>query len=96
MGRPGAVLTPPRALIVSMSLRPGILRRVALQQSPLPLPRLLLSCDDTLVEARLLQRTAICPFFPGLTKHPHSMLSHPRGSLQALHSVPDFPVPTFL
>jgi len=72
MGGSGAALSPPRTLIVSMSLRPGIPGRVALQQSPLPLPRLGLSCEETVVKARLLQRMATCPFFRGLNKRPHS------------------------
>ena len=70
--RRDAAVGPHPALIVSMSLRPGIPWRVALQQSPLPLPRLELSCDDTLADASPLQQTATCPFFCGLTKRPHS------------------------
>ena len=75
--RRDAAVGPHPALIVSMSLRPGIPWRVALQQSPLPLPRLELSCDDTLADASPLQQTATCPFFCGLTKRPHSIGVHP-------------------
>ena len=46
---------PPPALIVLMSLRPGIPWRVALQQSPLPLPRLGPACDDTAKKASVLR-----------------------------------------
>ena len=88
--RRDAAVGPHPALIVSMSLRPGIPWRVALQQSPLPLPRLELSCDDTLADASPLQQTATCPFFCGLTKRPHSTLPlqlrwllGPKGSLPA-------------
>ena len=92
MGGSGAALGPPRTLIVSMSLRPGIPWRVALQQSPLPLPRLGLSCDDTVVKARLLQRMATCPFFGGLNKRPHSKLPLRRGTVVRLRPCyPEFP-----
>ena len=73
--RRGAAKGPHPAPIVSMSPRPGIPWRVALPQSPLPLPRLGSGCDETAVKATLLQRTATCPFFHGLTKRPHSILS---------------------
>jgi len=61
------------APIVSMSLRPSIPGRVALQHGPLALPRLLLESNQTVVRASLLQRTASCPFFPGLIERAHSM-----------------------
>ena len=86
--RRDAAVGPHPALIVSMSLRPGIPWRVALQQSPLPLPRLELSCDEPVVKARLLQRTATCPFFCGLTKRPHSRTKGTKGTKGDSHPNP--------
>ena len=76
MGLPGAALRlrPPRALIVSMSLQPGIPRRVALQQSPPPLPRPRPVCNSSDESATIFQRTVLCLEFRRL-----SLGVHPRG-----------------
>jgi hypothetical protein len=88
--RRDATAAPHPALIVPMSLRPGIPRRGALQHCPLALPRLSSDFYKTVVKASLLQRTATCPFFPGLTKPPHSKVcpnSLARGPQTALRHV---------
>ena len=58
MGLPGAalLLRPLRALIVPMSLQPGIPQRVALQQSPPPLPRPCPVCNGSSENATIFQR----------------------------------------
>ena len=66
-----AALEPHPALIVSMSLRPGIPWRVALPRSPPPLPRPWTGMQYRVGKANLFQRTATCPLFRGLTKRPH-------------------------
>ncbi len=84
-GGSGAAQRPPRALIVSMSLRPGIPWRVALQQSPPPLPRLRAVCTRTGLSATLLQSTVRCPQLRCLTPGVHTSSFH-RGSRDRHHN----------
>ncbi len=77
--RRDAAERPHPAPIGSMSLQPGIPWRVALQQSPPPLPRLLPECTYTVANASLLQRTATRPLFPGLTNRAHSSIMSAKG-----------------
>src|SRR6266481_6405590 len=70
---PGSQANPAPRPIVSMSLRPAIPRRVALQQSPPPLHRLLTMIRES---SRIDQKDSAngnCVF---------SSVSHPRGSPQ--------------
>ena len=64
--------TPP--LIVWMSFQPGIPRRVALQQSPPPLPQPHSDYDGPVSSPIALQRMVACPWFPCLRGGVHSSL----------------------
>src|ERR1700687_6458067 len=75
LGYPGSQANPAPRPIVSMSLRPAIPRRVALQQSPPPLHRLLTMLRETGKLDKENSANGNCVF---------SSVSHPRGSPQGV------------